>query len=369
MTTSAPAPQTDAERSQALVGRLFEAGLGSMDIVSIYIGGSLGYYRALSGAADGLSPAQLARRTGTHVRYAREWLEQQAATGFIDVAAPSADPAKRRFSLPRHSAEVFLDVNSLNYIAPMANMMVAIAKRMPDLLDAYRTGGGVTWAQFGTEMREAQAAFNRPMYLNLFAKEYLPSVKDIHARLLKGRPARVADIACGGGWSSIAVAQAYPDAEIDGFDLDKPSVTMARKNARASGVSDRVRFHAQDAAASGFAGKYDLVLICEALHDMSQPVNVLKTMRRLAGRDGAVIVMDERVSEDFEAPANPVDRFMYGASISVCLPDGMSHKPTAATGTVMRPATLRKYALAAGFRAVEVLPIQNDFFRFYRLRQ
>ncbi len=369
MTTNAASPQTDAERTQALVGRLFETGLGTMDLLSIYIGDSLGYYQALSRAASGFTPAQLARRTGTHARYAREWLEQQAATGFIAVTTPSDDPAKRRFSLPAHTAEAFLDVNSLNYIAPIARMLVAAAKRAPDLIDAYRTGGGVTWTQFGPDMREAQAAFNRPMYLNLFAKEYLPSVKDIHVRLRKGRPARVADIACGGGWSSIAVALAYPDAEIDGFDLDRPSITMARKNARAAGVSDRVRFHTRDAAESDLAGKYDLVLICEALHDMSQPVSVLKTTRRLAGKGGAVVIMDERVSESFEAPANPVDRFMYGASILVCLPDGMSHKPTAATGTVMRPATLKKYAAAAGFKDVEVLPIQNDFFRFYRLRQ
>jgi 2-polyprenyl-3-methyl-5-hydroxy-6-metoxy-1,4-benzoquinol methylase len=143
---------------------------------------------------------------------------------------------------------------------------------------------------------------------------------------------------------------------------------MARKNARAAGVTGRVRFQARDAAESDLVGKYDLVLICEAVHDMSQPVAVLKTARRLAGKEGAVVVMDERVSESFEAPANPVERLMYGASIVVCLPDGMSHKPTAATGTVMRPATLKKYALGAGFKEVEILPIQNDFFRFYRLR-
>jgi 2-polyprenyl-3-methyl-5-hydroxy-6-metoxy-1,4-benzoquinol methylase len=360
---------TDAERTQALVGRLFEAGVGALDLLSVHIGKSLGYYEALRGAESGLNAAQLARKTGTHVRYAREWLEQQAATGLIEVDNASASEDKRRYILPPHAAEALLDENSLNYIAPLARLVVATTRRMPDLLKAYKNGGGVTWADYGPDMREAQAAFNRPMYLNLLAKEYLPSVKDVHAKLLKGRPARVADIACGGGWSSIAIAQSYPNAEVDGFDIDAPSVKLARKNAKDQGVSDRVKFHAVDAAEADLAGRYDLVMICEALHDMPRPVEVLKTTRKLAGAGGAVIIMDERTNESFEPATNPIERLLYGASITICLPDGMAHQPTAATGTVMRPATLRKYAKSAGFGEVEVLPIQNDFFRFYRLKQ
>ncbi len=369
MAAKAPAKKapTQAELTGALVGRIFEAGLGAMDLMSICIGDKLGYYRSLAASKTAMTSAQLAKESGTHERYAREWLEQQAATGFVEVAKPSDDPLKRAYSLPAHAVEALTDDLSLNFIAPIGKMLVGAAARMPDLLRAYQTGGGVSWKQFGPDMRDAQAEFNRPMFHNLLAKEYLPSVKDIHARLQKGRPARVADIACGGGWSSISIAKAYPNAHVDGFDLDEASVKLARQNAKVAGVADRVTFYCQDAAGMERGGEYDLVIICEALHDFSRPVEALSTMRKLAGKTGAVIVMDERVSEQFEAPANPIDRFMYGASIIVCLPDGMSHQPSAATGTVMRPATLKKYAVAAGFKDVETLPIQHDFFRFYRL--
>jgi ubiquinone/menaquinone biosynthesis C-methylase UbiE len=360
----------DAEKVQALAGRLFEAGLGAMDLLAIYMGDKLGYYRALQAAsAKGMTSTRLARKSGTNERYAREWLEQQAATGLIDVSAPSEDGRIRAYALPEHAAEVFVNADSMTYFTPLSSLIVAAASRAPQVAQAYRTGGGVSWSEFGREMREAQAAFNRPMYLTLLAKQYLSSVKDINQKLRSGKPARVADIACGGGWSSIAIAQAYPNVQVDGYDLDGPSITLARKNARAAGVAGRVRFHKADASDGSLAGKYDLALILEALHDMSQPVDALRTARRLVGKTGAVVVMDEKVADKFEAPSNPVDRFMYGASIMVCLPDSMSYRPTAATGTVMRAKTVEKYARAAGFKSMDVLPIENDTFRFYRLRQ
>jgi len=247
----------------------------------------------------------------------------------------------------------------------MAEMFGSLGQHTSSLLEAYRTGGGVSWGEYGHEMREAQAAFNRPMYLNLLGAEYLPSVPDLHAKLTSGSPARVADIACGGGWSSIGVAKGYPNAIVDGFEIDEPSVEMARRNAEAEGVADRVTFHNMDAAEAD--GHYDLTLICEALHDMPQPVPVLKAAKKLAGENGIVIVMDEAVGERFEPNTNEIERFMYGISTWVCLPDSMSHQPTVATGTVIRPSTLRKYATDAGFKDIEALPIENDFFRFYRL--
>ena len=184
-------------------------------------------------------------------------------------------------------------------------------------------------------------------------------------------PARVADVGCGAGWSSIALARAYPQARVDGFDLDAPSIELARRHAAAAGVADRVAFHARDAADPALAGAYDLVLAFETIHDMARPVEALRTMGRLAGAGGAVIVMDERVGEAFTAPGDPTERLFYGSSILFCLPtglaDGTPERPSAGTGTVMRPATFRRYALEAGFGGVEILPIEHDFFRFYRL--
>ena len=154
---------------------------------------------------------------------------------------------------------------------------------------------------------------------------------------------------------------------MDGYDLDAPSIEAARRNAVEAGVADRVRFHA-GRRGRRVTGRYDLVIAFECIHDLPDPVSVLAAMRRLAGPDGVVLVMDERVAETFTAPGDEVEQLMYGYSLMCCLPDGMAHARSVGTGTVMRPDTLRRYAAAAGFAGVEVLADRDDFFRFYRLR-
>jgi 2-polyprenyl-3-methyl-5-hydroxy-6-metoxy-1,4-benzoquinol methylase len=174
-------------------------------------------------------------------------------------------------------------------------------------------------------------------------------------------------VACGTGWSSIAMARAYPLVHVDGFDLDAGSVAIAQENVRDSGLGDRVTVQRRDAADPQLTGRYDLVTIFEALHDMPDPVAVLRALRGLLTPAGVLIVVDERAAERFEAPGDEVQRMLYGFSVLHCLPVGMADQPSAATGTVMRPATLRGYAHEAGFSDVEVLPIEDDFWRFYRL--
>jgi ubiquinone/menaquinone biosynthesis C-methylase UbiE len=173
-------------------------------------------------------------------------------------------------------------------------------------------------------------------------------------------------VACGEGWSTIAIANAYPQARVIGVDLDAPSIEAARRHATEAGVADRVEFRHADAAT--LEEQADVAIIIEAVHDMSDPVAVLAGVRRNLRPGGVLLVVDERVAEEFTAPGDDVERFMYGWSITTCLPDGRSRPPSVATGTVMRPSTLRRYATDAGFTRVDVLPIENDFFRFYRLR-
>ena len=236
---------------------------------------------------------------------------------------------------------------------------------VPQLLEAFRTGGGVPWADYGDDLWQGQGDFNRPLLRNQLAQELLPQVPDIHAKLQSG--ALVADLACGVGWSSIALARGYPKTIVHGFDLDEHAIAEARRNATKLGVDDRVTFHIRDVADGPVSGGYDLATIFEAVHDLSRPVEVLRAARTVLKPEGSVLVMDENVNETFTAPSNDVERLMYGASILICLPNGLADKPSAATGTVMRPATLRGFALAAGFGNFEVLPIAHDIFRFYRL--
>ena len=178
----------------------------------------------------------------------------------------------------------------------------------------------------------------------------------------------MADLGCGGGWSAIALARAYRHARVDGFDLDAASIALAQRNAAEAGVEGRVRFYVRDAADPSLEGAYDLAMAFETLHDMPKPVEALATMRRLAGDAGAVIVADEKVNEAFQAPADANTRTNYGWSVLSCLSSAMAGLNPAGTGAVMRPSVFEGYARAAGFRAVEVLPIEDDVWRFYRLR-
>jgi len=156
---------------------------------------------------------------------------------------------------------------------------------------------------------------------------------------------------------------------VDAFDVDGPTVAMARANVAAAGLEDRVQVHRVDAADPGAGGSYELVCAFECIHDLPDPVAVLASMASLVGDRGTVIVMDEAVADSFSPEAGPIDQVMYGFSLMFCLPDSLSHDHSVGTGTVMRPDTLRSYARQAGFSSVEVLPIENDFFRFYRLHR
>jgi 2-polyprenyl-3-methyl-5-hydroxy-6-metoxy-1,4-benzoquinol methylase len=202
----------------------------------------------------------------------------------------------------------------------------------------------------------------------LLGQEWLPAIPELHERLLAEPPPRIADIACGQGRSSIAIARAYPKVRVDGIDSDGASIQRARENLAGSGVEDRVTFHERDAADPELAGRYDLVMIFEALHDMSYPVDALRAARSLLADGGRVLIADERTEDEFTAPATDRERLFYGYSVFHCLPVGMLGDGAAGTGTVMRPDTLRRYAEEAGFSSCEVLPIDADTWRFYLLR-
>lgn len=342
--------------------RLFAAILGAQLCQAAYLGDRLGYYRAL--AANGpLTSTELANRTGTAERYVREWLEHQAIAGVVNVDDPELAALERRFVLAPGPAEVLTDVVSPTHVLPIIQMVCGLGKHVDALTEAYRSGGGVTWAEFGADVRNGQGAANRPLFVGALARDYLPSIPDVAAKLRDG--GRVADIGCGVGWSSIGIARAHPSVTVDGYDNDEQSVELARHNAVEAGVSERVRFHLADA--SELTGKYDLVAAFECVHDLPDPVAVLGAMRRLAGPDGVVLVMDENVGETFRANGGDVEQFMYGWSITCCLPDSLSHPGSVGTGTVMRPDVLRGYALKSGFSDLEPLPIADDFFRFYLL--
>jgi len=352
---------SDAER---LASRIADATLAVHDVLTIYVGERLGFYDDL--ARHGPSTAsELAGRTGTHPRYVREWLEQQAAAEILGCEDPAAPATARRFLLPPAAAEVLTDRESLLWSAARPRSLVALAHKLPALLAAFRTGDGIP---DGTEdARTAQGDLGRAAFLRLLAQEWLPGIADVDARLRSEPPARVLDVGCGSGWASIALAKGYPLVRVDGLDFDPLSVETARANADAHGVGERAVFHAADAASPGLPGGYDLVVAFESLHDMPRPVEALAAMRRLAAPSGTVLVVEEKVAEAFSLPASPNDRVNYGWSVLTCLPSAMCGPGAAGTGTLLRRDTLLAYARAAGFSSLEDTGVPHDAWTFWRL--
>lgn len=367
-TIPAPIEPQQPSRDEAtalLAARLLEASVGALDMFAIHLGRQLGLYRSL--AEDGpATPDLLASRTGIAPRYAREWLEQQAVSGFLTVDDPSLPEGARRYALPEAYVPVLLDELHPAHVGPMAEMLVGTACAVPAVLDAYKSGGGVPFECYGADFRHGQGAVNRKVFAHELTGVWLPAMPDLHARLGGNPPARIADLGCGVGWSTIALARAYPHASVTGYDLDAASIAEASAHAADAGVT--VSFARKDAAALAADGPFDAIVIVQALHDMSRPGDVLAELRRALAPDGSLVVAEPRVAERFTAPGDVVERLFYGFSIVHCLPAALADAPSHPTGTVIREGIVRDLALGAGFASCEVIPVESLLFRLYRLR-
>jgi hypothetical protein len=215
-----------AARRDELASRLAGAVLASLDLQAVYIGDRLGLYRALEEGGPATAP-ELARRAGIDPRFAREWLEHQAVGSILDVDDVSAGPEERRYALPAGHAGVLTDPESLTYIAPLSRFVVGTATTMPKLLDAYRTGDGVDWADYGADVVEAQEGINRPQFHHLVG-EWIAALPDIAERLRSGT-GRVADVACGTGWSSISIARHFRGIEVAGSTSTRARSPVPRR--------------------------------------------------------------------------------------------------------------------------------------------
>ena len=358
MSATAPAANTTS-----LDERLVSATTGALELFGIHLGDRLGLYDALRrhGAS---TPAELAEAAGIAPRYAREWLEQQAVAGLLTVDDPTAAAEARRYDLPSAHVGPLADPLALDHVAPLARMVVGIAAVLDDVAEAYRTGEGVPYARYGSDFRSGQGAINRPAFTSALVEEWLPAVGAAAERLHTG--GRLADVGCGQGWSTIAVARAYPGAEVLGIDSDQASIGEAQRAAEEEGV--RATFSCIDASQLADDGPFDVVLILEALHDMARPVEVLRAVKGALAPDGVLLVADEAVAAEFTAPGDVIERMMYGWSITHCLPASLAEQPSAAIGTVIREGTVRDLAAEAGFGSTDVLDVDGGFFRLYAVR-
>ncbi len=357
-----PAPSAAEELS----GRLFLQTLAAVEIVNVYLGVELGLYRSLSEHGPATA-AELAERIGIDVRYGQEWLAQQAVTGLL--TARGDEPSTAVFSLADGVRETLIDEISPFYMGGLTYIAPAVGRALPSLVAAFRTGGGVPYAAYGPEAVTAQAALNRPAYENSLIDEWLPQVPEIQARLADtARPARVADLGAGVGWSSIRLAEAFPHIRVDGYDLDEESIARGRRHVAERGVAHQVDLEVADITQPLPGGGYDLAVFFECLHDLPYPVAALEVARRSLAPGGSVIVMEEHVAESFTAPGDEVERFMAAAGTVWCVPQGRTEADSEVVGPLgIRPAVMRQLATRAGFDNVEILPIDHPFWRFYRL--
>ena len=355
----------DTHTAEALSERVFSASVEAMYLAAIHMGRELGLYAALRDHGAQTS-VELAERTATDERYVREWIEHQAVGGILTVDDAAAAPSERRYTLPAGHAEALLDHESPYSVGPFAQFIVGEIQPLDATIAAFRTGDGVSYDTYPV-CRVAQAEVNRPMFVHELGSTWIPALPEVDAAF-RAHGGRVADVACGSGWSSIELARAYPKVQVHGYDPDGPSIELANANLAGSGVERQVRFFAEDGATLRAPEGYDLVTIFEALHDMANPVEVLANARRLLAPGGVVMVADEGVGHEFHAPADEVEQLMYGFSVLFCLPTAREQQPSAATGTAIRPHTVEAYAAEAGFGQVQILPIENDLWRFYLLQ-
>jgi len=334
----------DPSRLEAFVDRAL-GDLGSALTASmVVIGDKLGLYRAMAGAGP-LTSHQLAERTGTHERSVREWLAAQAAAGYLDYDADSG-----RYSLSDEHAVALTDEESPACVLGGFQGMSAAIRATPKVIEAFRHGAGLGWHEHDPELFVGTERFFRPGYNAHLVSEWIPSLDGVHEKLEAG--ARVADVGCGHGASTLILAKAYPRSRFTGFDYHAPSIERARERAEQSGLDERARFEV--ASAKSFPGRYDLVAFFDCLHDMGDPVGAAAHVRRSLGDDGTWLLVEPFAHDHVHENLNPLGRLFYSVSTLVCTQASLAQEVGAALGAQAGYARLENVLKDAGFTRVRL---------------
>jgi SAM-dependent methyltransferase len=329
----------DQSRLEELLGR-FVNDFGAAGFAgTVVIGDKLGLYQGL--AAGPATPAELAERTSTHQRYVTEWLAAQAASGYV-----SYDPTSGRFFLSEEQEFALAHEDNPIYLPGAFQVMVAAIKDEPKVTDAFRSGTGVGWHEHDPDLFAGTERFFRPGYAANLVSHWIPALDGVQAKLEAG--ARVADVGCGHGASTILMAQAHPNSTFVGFDYHQPSVQRAREAAAKAGVGGRCHFEVAPADAYPGAG-YDLVAIFDALHDMGDPIGAAAHIYQTLAPDGTFMLVEPYANDRLEDNLNPVGRAFYAASTLLCVPHSLSEPVGLALGAQAGEQRLREVATAAGF--------------------
>lgn len=348
---------------EALAEQLFGSLVGALELFAIHVGRATGLYDVL--VEGPVSGTALASATDLDGGYVAAWLDQQVASGMVAVDDPDRPAAQRRHHVTAATAEVLLDDTSPYHMGPAGPFAVSVGRATPGVVDAFRTGGGVAYADYGPELRRAIAAFNRPMVEAGLADVWLPAVPRVRDRLLGTAAPQILDLGCGLGRTTIELARAFPHATVRGLDLDEASIVEARDVAAQHGLADRVTFTTADATTWDTQERFDLVTSFELLHDTSDPVATLATARRLLAPDGAVLIGDDKGADQLETPADAYQRLLHGFAVLHCIPATRAEDGRHAHGPVVRSDDVLGWIEAAGFASGEVVDIDEDMWRFH----
>jgi SAM-dependent methyltransferase len=332
--------QADPQKLEQFVLRAVEEVGATLNAALVVMGDKLGLYRALAGT-DGLTPAELARRTATGERYVREWLNAQAAGGFVEY-----NPSDSSYTLPPEQVIALTNADSPAFLPGFFQLAVGAVNDSARIADAVRSGEGVGWHDHNHDVFDGCERFFRPGYNANLVASWLPALDGVVAKLESG--ARVADIGCGHGSSTILMAQAYPNSTFVGSDYHEGSIATARVRAQEAGVADRVEF-VTSAAASEHGEDLDLVTMFDCLHDMGDPVGAARAVRRALAPDGTWLIVEPMAGDRVEDNLNPVGRAYYGFSTLLCTPASLSQEVGLALGAQAGEARINDVVSAGGF--------------------
>jgi SAM-dependent methyltransferase len=321
------------QRAVGDLGATFHAAL-------IVIGDKLGLYKAMAEAGP-VTSSELAKRAGLAERYVREWLAANAASGYVNY-----DAAAGQYSLSAEQAFALAEEGSPAFLPGAFQLATAALKAEPKIAEAFRTGSGLGWHEHDPELFQGVERFFRPSYDANLISGWIPSLEGVEAKLRKG--ARVADVGCGHGASTILMAQAYPRSTFTGFDYHEASIKRAREEANEAWVADRVNFEV--ASAKNYPGRdYDFVAFFDCLHDMGDPVGAVSYVRKTLAPDGTLMIIEPYANDRVEENLNPVGRLYYSASTLVCTPASLSQEVGLALGAQAGETRMREVVTKGGF--------------------